>query len=84
MIGKFDRDSIEDHEERFKNGKLPLREAKVAKQNLQFTEIDCQAQVLEAASDDDDDFDEILQEILAEERARRQAEGDDDDLSSRR
>lgn len=31
MIGKFDRESIEDHEERFKQGKLATREAKVDK-----------------------------------------------------
>lgn len=34
MIGKFDRESIEDHEDRFKNGKLASRDAKVDKKQI--------------------------------------------------
>ena len=41
MIGKFDEESIADHEEKFKLGKLALRDAKVDKHELQFSEIDC-------------------------------------------
>ena len=74
MIGKFDRESIEDHEEKFKSGKLSVQDMKVDKRDLKFTEIDCPAQMLAEVSDDDDDFDEILAEILAEEKARKEAE----------
>ena len=34
MIGKFDKESIEEHEDKFKNGKLSLREAKVDKREI--------------------------------------------------
>ena len=74
MIGKFDRESIEDHEEKFKNNKMSLREANVDKREMKFTEVDCQAQLLAEVSDDDEDFNEILAEILAEEKARKEAE----------
>lgn len=74
MIGKFDKESIEEHEEKFKNGRLPLQDIKVDKRELEFSEIDCQAQFLSEVVDEDDDFEEILAEILAEEKARRDAE----------
>jgi len=74
MIGKFDKESIEEHEEKFKNGRLPLQDIRVDKRELEFSEIDCQAQFLSEVVDEDDDFEEILAEILAEEKARRDAE----------
>ena len=43
MIGKFDQESIEEHEEKFKSGKLSLREAKVDKREMKFNDIDCKA-----------------------------------------
>ena len=73
MIGMFDRDTINDHEDKFKHGKLPLRDFKVDKREIQFTDVDCAAQQLEQVAEDDD-FDEILQEILEEERQRKAAE----------
>ena len=74
MIGRFDRESIEEHEEKFKSGKLPLQDIKVDKRELQFTEVDCQIPFMNEVVDDDEDFNEILAEILAEEKARREAE----------
>ena len=83
MIGKFDAETVFNHEERFKNGKLPLIDARVAKRDIVFDELDCAALVQEQGMDDDEDFDEILAEILAEEQERRRLEegedSDDDD-----
>ena len=47
MIGKFDADTVLDHEERFKNGRLPLIDTKVPKRDIVFDEIDCAALVQE-------------------------------------
>jgi len=77
MIGKFDEESIEEHEDKFKNGKMALSDVKVDKRELQFTDIDCAAQVLEQMDEDDDDVAEFLAEIRAEEEARKAAEDPD-------
>ena len=74
MIGKFDRESIIDHEDRFKNGKLSLRNLKVDQREVKFSSTDCAAQVAADTIEDDEDFQEILAEILAEEKARKEAE----------
>lgn len=75
MIGKFDQESILDHEDRFKLAKLPLSNVKVDQRELKFSDIDCQAQVSADSTDEnDDDFQEILAEILAEEKAKKDAE----------
>ena len=50
-------------------GKLAMRDVKVAKKELMFSEIDCQKLFLEEQAPADDDYgDEILAEILEEER----------------
>jgi hypothetical protein len=74
MIGKFDADTVADHEDRFKNGKLSLIDAKQDKKAIVFEDIDCAALVEETGLDADDDFDEILAEILAEEEERKRLE----------
>ena len=51
MIGKFDQESIAEHEEKFKNGKLPLSDVKVDKRELEFSEVDCQGQFLEEVNE---------------------------------
>ena len=84
MIGKFDGETIESHEESFKSGKLNLRDVKVDKRELMFSEIDCQAQVLESVSDDDEDIAEFLRELEEERRAREQMEADDDDKKKKK
>jgi len=43
MIGTFDVDTITSHEDRFKNGKLAIIEAKVPRKKMEFTSIDCPA-----------------------------------------
>ena len=74
MIGKFDKEVVLTHEDKFKNGKLPLQEVKVDKREFIIADIDCPNQQLDEVVSDDDDFDEILAEILAEEKARKEAE----------
>jgi hypothetical protein len=56
MIGKFDEESIADHEERFKTGKLALHDVKVDRRELRFSSVDCAAQQMDASTQDDDDF----------------------------
>ena len=41
MIGKFDKESVLAHEDKFKNGKLPLQEVKVDKREFLISDIDC-------------------------------------------
>ena len=79
MIGKFDADTVLSHEDRFKNGRISLIDAKVPKREIVFDEIDCAALVQENQIEADDDFDEILAEILAEEQERKRLEEGDDD-----
>lgn len=43
MIGSFDATTINTHEEKFKNGKLAVIDAKVAKKDIKFETIDCPA-----------------------------------------
>ena len=79
MIGKFDQESIEEHENKFKKGQLAMRDVKVAKKELMFSEIDCQKLFLEEQVPDADDYgDEILAEILEEERARKAAQEEEE------
>ena len=71
MIGAFNKESIDEHEEKFKNGKLALKEAKVDKREMKFTEVDCQAQLLNVV-EEDPDFENDLKEIMEEDRKRRE------------
>ena len=83
MIGKFDAETVYDHEDRFKNGRLSLRDTKVGKNDIAFDEVDCAALVDHTAEDADDDFDDILAEILAEEQERKRLEQQDDEDEKR-
>ena len=77
LIGKFDKETLMEHEQKFKDGKLPLQDAKIPQNEMKLSDItDCASYVLETVADDED-FDEILAEILAEEEARKK-EADDD------
>ena len=76
LIGKFDKDSLVEHEVKFKEGKLPLQAAKLPLAEMVLSDItDCAADQL--VVDDDESIDDILAEILAEEEAKK-AENDDD------
>jgi hypothetical protein len=81
LVGKFEQDTLKDHQEQFLKGKLPLR--KLMNTPLQIKDIDCPMQQPEIVPEDayDSDLDaEILAEILAEQREREaalEADGDD-------
>jgi len=46
MIGKFDKESILEHEEKFKSGKLPIQDIKVDPREFIISDVDCQKEVL--------------------------------------
>ena len=73
LIGKFDKDSLIEHETKFKEGKLPLQTVKVPLSDMKLSDItDCSADQL--AVDEDESIDDILAEILAEEEAKKAEE----------
>ena len=74
LIGKFEKESIAEHETKFKDGKLPLQDAKVPLKDMILSDItDCPSFVLETVEEDEDFDAEILAEILAEEEAAKKA-----------
>ena len=79
LIGKFEKETLMEHETKFKDGKLGLVDARVKQNEMRISDItDCPSFQLEAV-EEDDDFDEILAEILAEEEARKAATPEEDD-----
>ena len=54
MIGKFDMETIQETEEKFKNGKLALSNIKVDPREFKLSDIDCQKEVLQEVEDDED------------------------------
>ena len=71
LIGKFDKDSLMEHEVKFKEGKLPLQIAKVPLADMVLSDItDCAADQL-VVDDEEESIDDILAEILAEEEAKK-------------
>lgn len=73
MIGKFDKDTILEHERRFKHAKVPVKDIKVDPNEVIFRDIDCAAQTLDSPAEDDEDIQEFLAEVRAEEKARKDA-----------
>eukprot|EP00347_Sterkiella_histriomuscorum_P011459 403372372 len=76
LIGKFDKETIQKHEQKFVNGKLATFPMKTKSTDLQFQDLDCpniqlelglQEETVEGNSELDD---EILKEILEEEKER--------------
>ena len=84
MIGKFDSQTVEEHESRFKNGKMPLSDAKVSKKDIVFDEIDCASLAQDTGLEKDEDFDEILAEILAEEEERRRQQEEEEGTTTKK
>ena len=73
LIGKFDEETISEHEDRFLKGRLPTWAPKTAHKKMVFTSSsDCQSQDAEAEKSQEDLEleEEILREILEEEEAR--------------
>jgi hypothetical protein len=76
LIGKFDKQTIQKHEQRFVQGKLPTFPMKVKSTDLVIEERDCKNIMPEVIVEDVDEKDkeiedEILKEILKEDEERR-------------
>jgi len=72
LIGKFDKETIQRHEQRFVKGQLPTFAMK--NKHIQIRDIDCPnvQPLVEAPETEDKGLeDEILQEILKEDEERR-------------
>lgn len=41
LIGKFDKETIQKHEQKFANGKLPTFEMKTKSTDIEIKDIDC-------------------------------------------
>ena len=64
---------------------MSMRDVKVAKQELMFTEVDCQKLFLQESVPEEDDYgDEILAEILEEEKARKAAREEEEGGSTKK
>lgn len=83
LIGMFDEQTLKMHQDKFMNGRLPLYETIVPKDQLTLDNIDCKNIQIESV-DEDDDFDEILAEILAEEAAREAEKEQDERAQSKK
>lgn len=73
LIGKFDIDTISDHEERFIKGRLATWTPPKPHTEFQLLEKDCSKGVDLGDADSSLD-DEILREIMEEEAAKKQEE----------
>jgi hypothetical protein len=74
LIGKFDRQTIQKHEQKFVAGKLPTFQMKTRAGDIEIKELDCPNIMMPPQMDLEDDKeaeDEILKEILREDEERR-------------
>ena len=72
LIGKFDKETIQDHEYRFLRGKLPTFDVPTSSKDIIIQDLDCRNLMMEGGDSGSSDLDdEILQEILREEEERR-------------
>jgi len=70
LIGKFDKETIEEHSESFLKGRLPTWSPKLHHDDMKMTSTDCsQGLSGEDSSYNDDLDDEIMREIIAEAAA---------------
>jgi len=74
LIGKFDYDTIKNHEQKFVSGKLATFPMKTKAQDLEIKDLDCpNLQInLGAEATNSELEDEILKEILEEEKKRQE------------
>lgn len=78
LIGKFDKETIQKHEQKFVSGKLPTFEMKTKASDIMIQDLNCPNIHPEITMDDESGSsgldkeveDEILQEILREEQER--------------
>jgi hypothetical protein len=73
LIGKFDKETIQKHEQRFASGKLPTFAMKTRAGQIEIRDLDCPniQPELELGESDSEFEDEILKEILREDEERR-------------
>jgi hypothetical protein len=74
LIGKFDKETILKHQDKFVTGKLPTFPMKTKANDIEIKDIECplvMPEVIIEESADKDIEDEILQEILREDEERR-------------
>jgi len=70
LIGKFDKETIEEHSESFLKGRLPTWSPKLHHDDMKTTSTDCSQKLSgEDSSYNDDLNDEIMREIMAEAAA---------------
>ena len=69
LIGKFDKETLEEHSESFLKGKLPTWTPKVHHDEMKTTETDCSLGLSGEDAGDSDLDDEIMKEIMAEAAA---------------
>ena len=71
LIGKFDKETIQEHESKFLQGRLPTFEMKTGSA-INIKDLKCQEIQIEGASVEGSDIDdEILREILDEEKQKK-------------
>jgi len=68
LIGKFDKETIQEHEQKFINGRLPTVELG---EKFTIKKLDCPNIRPEISGEDSGLDDDILKEILAEEEEKR-------------
>ena len=76
LIGKFDEETIESHQDRFLKGKLATWAPKTSHGNMITESIDCQAALGDSDISEEDRLleEEILREIMEEEALREREE----------
>ena len=78
VIGKFDEDTIRNHEIRFKMGKLAMHDVIIDLKGIQISDINCKAVMAPEGSNDDIDGDllELAEdEITSKKKASNSAKG---------
>lgn len=71
LIGKFDKDSISDHQSRFMSGKLPMFQTKKTSSEIEIQALKCSEVMPVSLGGENEMDDEIMQEILREDAERR-------------
>ena len=76
LIGKFDTETIESHQDKFLKGKLATWAPKTSHGNMLTESVNCQAQTTDFSMSEEDRLleEEILREIMEEEAEREKEE----------
>lgn len=71
LIGKFDKETVQAHEQKFISGRLATFDPRVKAKDIQVNSLDCPNIHLQIDNTYTEIDDEILQEIIAEEAAKK-------------